>query len=156
MFLILIPFTVIGFFSGFWGIDIAEASSGGTGTIDYGDYSLSSDGHEILHESLDTFLASNGTNLEEFNNLIATNVEEAGSGTRAGVVAAAVTLIAELGNNYGVKIPYFWGGGHSTISIGAEGSWGSVDAIPMLMDRLTHIVGLTVLVLLLGPLIRRV
>lgn len=124
-FFILIPFTVIGFFSGFWEIDIAEASSGGTGTIDYGDYSLSSDGHEILHESLDTFLASNGTNLEEFNNLIATNVEEAGSGTRAGVVAAAVTLIAELGNNYGVKIPYFWGGGHSTISIGAEGSWGS-------------------------------
>ena len=125
LFMFLIPITVIGYFSGFWGLDTAEASSGGSGDIDYGDYSLSSDGHEILHEPLDTFLESKGTSLEEFNNLIASNVQEAGSGTRAGVVAAAVTLIAELGNNYGVKIPYYWTGGHGHIATGAEASWGS-------------------------------
>ncbi len=125
LFIFLIPITVIGFFSGFWGLDTAEASSGGSGDIDYGDYSLSSDGHEILHEPLDTFLESKGTSLEEFNNLIVSNVQEAGSGTRAGVVAAAVTLIAELGNNYNVKVPYFWTGGHGSISVGAEASWGS-------------------------------
>lgn len=125
LFIFLIPITVIGFFSGFWGLDMTETSSGGSGNTSYGDYSLSSDGHEILHESLDTFLESKGTSLEEFNNLIASNVQEAGSGTRAGVVAAAVTLISELGNNYGVKIPYFWGGGHGHIATGAEASWGS-------------------------------
>lgn len=99
--------------------------SNSTGTIDYGDYVLSSDGHQILHEPLSSFLESKGTSLEEFNNLIASNVEDAGYGTRAGVVSAAVTLIAELGNNYGVKIPYFWGGGHGVIANGADGSWGS-------------------------------
>ena len=99
--------------------------SSSTGNIDYGDYVLSSDGHQILHEPLSSFLESKGTSLEEFNNLIASNVEDAGYGTRAGVVSASVTLIAELGNNYGVKIPYFWGGGHGVIANGADGSWGS-------------------------------
>ena len=122
--LILIVTIPIGIFSGFFGMDKVIAS-GSSGNIDYGDYSLSSDGHEILHEPLDTFLASQGTSLEEFNNLIASNVENSGYGTDAGVVAAAVTLIAELGNNYDVKIPYFWGGGHGQMITGAEGNWGS-------------------------------
>ena len=96
-----------------------------SGNIDYGDYELSSDGHKILHEPLDSFLESQGSSLEEFNNLIASNVDDAGYGTRAGVVAASVTLIAELGNNYSVKIPYFWGGGHGQMKVGASGNWGS-------------------------------
>ena len=123
-----IPIVVIGLFSGLFATDEVFANNNiGTsgGNIDYGDYVLSSDGDQILHERLDTFLQSNGTSLEEFNNLIASNVQEAGYGTRAGVVAAAVTLIAELGNNYNVKVPYFWGGGHGSISVGAEASWGS-------------------------------
>ena len=125
-FLIILITIPVGFFSGLFGADDQIiASNSGSGNIDYGDYELSSDGHEILHEPLDTFLESKGTSLEEFNNLIASNVQEAGSGTRAGVVAAAVTLIAELGNNYGVKIPYYWTGGHGHIATGAEASWGS-------------------------------
>lgn len=122
--LILIVTIPIGIFSGFFGMDEVIAS-GSSGNIDYGDYELSSDGDEILHESLDSFLASQGTSLEEFNNLIASNVENSGYGTDAGVVAAAVTLIAELGNNYDVKIPYFWGGGHGQMITGSEGNWGS-------------------------------
>lgn len=98
------------------------------GNIDYGDYVLSSDGDEILHQPLDSFLSSNGTSLEEFNDLIYENVEKAGYGTRAGVVAAAVTLIAELGNNYNVKVPYYWGGGHyDGVVDGALGYWGSTQ-----------------------------
>ncbi len=98
------------------------------GNIDYGDYVLSSDGDEILHQPLDSFLSSKGTSLEEFSSLIAENVDKAGYGTRAGVVAAAVTLIAELGNNYDVKIPYYWGGGHyDGVVIGALGYWGSTQ-----------------------------
>ncbi len=128
MLVFFIPIVVIGLFSGLFATDEVFANNNigtGGGSIDYGDYVLSSDGDQILHERLDTFLQSNGTSLEEFNNLIASNVQEAGYGTRAGVVAAAVTLIAELGNNYNVKVPYFWGGGHGSISVGAEASWGS-------------------------------
>lgn len=99
-----------------------------SGIIDYGDYVLSSDGHTILHEPLDSFLESQGTSLEAFNGLIQKNVKKAGYGTRAGVVAAAVTLIAELGNNYGVKVPYYWGGGHADgVVDGALGYWGSTQ-----------------------------
>ena len=122
--LILIVTIPIGIFSGFFGMDEVIAN-GSSGNIDYGDYELSSDGDEILHESVDSFLESKGTSLEEFNNLIASNVENSGYGTDAGVVAAAVTLIAELGNNYDVKIPYFWGGGHGQMITGSEGNWGS-------------------------------
>ena len=99
-----------------------------SGIIDYGDYVLSSDGHTILHEPLDSFLESHGTSLEAFNGLIQKNVQKAGYGTRAGVVAAAVTLIAELGNNYNVKVPYYWGGGHADgVVDGALGYWGSTQ-----------------------------
>ena len=128
MLVFFIPIVVIGLFSGLFATDEVFANNNigtGGGSIDYGDYVLSWDGDQILHERLDTFLQSNGTSLEEFNNLISSNVQEAGYGTRAGVVAAAVTLIAELGNNYNVKVPYFWGGGHGSISVGAEASWGS-------------------------------
>ena len=127
LFIFLSPIIlVIAFFSSLFGADDSLASgTGGVGNINYGDYELSSDGDEILNQALDVFLESRGSNLEEFNNLIASNVEDSGYGTRAGVVASAVTLIAELGDNYNVKIPYFWGGGHGTISEGAESNWGS-------------------------------
>lgn len=37
-------------------------------------------------------------------------------------------MIAELGNNYDVKIPYYWGGGHyDGVVIGALGYWGSTQ-----------------------------
>lgn len=127
--IILLPVILIfGVFSPLFGTSEAfgnESIGGGSGNIDYGDYVLSSDGDEILHQPLDEFLSSQGTSLEEFNALIASNVQENGYGTRAGVVTAAVTLIAELGNNYNVKIPYFWGGGHGIMATGAEGNWGS-------------------------------
>lgn len=123
---LLIPISFVSMFGGLLGTDEVIASEGSTsGNIDYGDYELSSDDDEILHESLDSFLQSKGSSLEEFNKLITFNVENSGYGTDAGVVAAAVTLIAELGNNYDVKIPYFWGGGHGQMITGAEGNWGS-------------------------------
>ncbi len=104
----------------------AKCSYGGV--FDYGDYELTSDGDAILHEPLEDFLKSNGSSLEEFSELIADNVDDAGWGTRAGVVAAAVTLIAELGNNYDVKVPYYWGGGHyDGVVDGALGYWGSTQ-----------------------------
>jgi len=107
---------------------MASATCSNYGNIDYGDYVLDSSDDEILHVPLDQFLSDHGTSLEDFANLISSNVNKAGYGTRAGVVAAAVTLIAELGNNYNVKIPYFWGGGHyDGIVDGVLGYWGSTQ-----------------------------
>lgn len=106
------------------GLSSAECNS--YGNIDYGDYVLSSDGDEILHEPLEDFLESKGSSLEELNSLIEKNVQKAGYGTRAGVVAAAVTLIGELGNKYDVRVPYYWSGGHyDGVVDGALGYWGS-------------------------------
>ncbi len=99
-----------------------------TGHFDYGDYTLTSDDDSVLNQPLDQFLESNGSSLEEFNELIEKNVDNAGFGTRAGVVAAAVTLIGELGDNYGVKVPYYWGGGHADgVVVGALAKWGSTN-----------------------------
>ena len=106
--------------------EFESAKCAAPGNLEYGDYTLSSDSHQILHEPLEDFLDDNGSSLEEFNELIAENVNDAGFGTRAGVVAAAVTLIGELGDNYGVKVPYYWGGGHyDGVVVGALGYWGS-------------------------------
>ncbi len=103
-----------------------SATCQGTGNIDYGNYSLKSDGDVILNQRLDTFLASKGTSLDAFNALIASNVDKAGFGTRAGVVAAAVTLIGEMGDQYNTKIPYFLSGGHHDgVRSQALGYWGS-------------------------------
>lgn len=97
----------------------------GTGLDGVPDYPLDSTGGTILRgQTLANFLASKGTSIEEFNALIAANVNGAGYGSRGGVVSAAVTLIGEM-NKYGVKLPYVWGGGHGTISNGASASWGN-------------------------------
>ncbi|MGN1371159.1 MAG: hypothetical protein ACI4XM_02605 [Candidatus Coprovivens sp.] len=108
--------------------NIASSKCSYSGHFDYGDYTLTSDDDTVLNQSLESFLSSNGSSLEEFNELIASNVDDAGYGTRAGVVAAAVTLIGELGDNYGVKVPYYWGGGHADgVVVGALGYWGSTE-----------------------------
>ena len=105
-----------------------DASCSYDGELFYGDYVLTSDGTSILTQRLDMFLSSNGSSLETFGAQITENVSTAGYGTRAGVVAAAVTLIGELGNNYGVKVPYYWGGGHyDGVVVGPLGYWGSTE-----------------------------
>jgi len=115
---------ILGKIYGISNIRSSECSS--LGNIDFSNYVLSSDGDQILHESLSGFLSSKGSSLESFNSIIEKNVKKAGYATRAGVVAAGVTLVAELGNVYGVKVPYFWGGGHSgSIDLYANATWGS-------------------------------
>lgn len=103
----------------------------GAGIEGIPDYPLDTSSTTILRgQSLANFLSSKGTSIEEFNNLIAANVSNAGYGTRSGVVAAAVTLIGEM-DKYGIKLPYVWGGGHSShggISQGADGNWGVRDS----------------------------
>ena len=80
------------------------------------------DGGE-LHEALSTFLISNGSSIDEFNDAIHTSVVNNGAGTREGVVTAAVSLVNLLYDNYGVRIPYYWGGQFQ--AIGANPDFGS-------------------------------
>lgn len=123
--ILLIPLMIISMFSGLFGTDNALASPGGSSGTYYTEYKTESEGDKILHESLSSFLQSKGSSIEDFNALIASNVHAAGYGTRNGVLAAATTLIGELGNKYDVKIPYYWGGGHGSMISGAASNWGS-------------------------------
>lgn len=65
---------------------------------------------EALKENLSQYLLNNGSSIEEMNEFIYNSVEEAGKGTRAGVVTAAVSLINYLYDNFNVHIPYYWNG----------------------------------------------
>ena len=124
--------------------DYSSAKCSYGGVYDYGDYELTSEGDPILHEPLDQFLESQGTSLEEYNELIADNVDDAGYGTRAGVVAGSVTMVAELGNNYNVKVPYYWGGGHSSNDLTGEAlaKWGSTQCHTYANDQHYNYCGL--------------
>lgn len=103
-----------------------SSSTGGTNT---GNYNLNSDNAQVLNQELAPFLASKGSSIESFNNNLSSSIRSAGYGTREGVIAAGVTLVGELANKYGVKIPYVLGGGHLSsvgggISDLALGTWG--------------------------------
>ena len=63
-----------------------------------------------LDKSIENFLASKGSSLADYNNYIKKSVSEAGYGTRAGVVTAAVSMINYLYDNFNTKLPYYWGG----------------------------------------------
>ena len=63
---------------------------------------------QTLYTPLSTYLPSKGTSVEELNQYIYDSVVANGVGTRAGVVAAAVSLINFLYDGAGVKLPYYW------------------------------------------------
>lgn len=70
-----------------------------------------------IHEPIETFLSSRGSSLEEYNNFIKESVKKAGVGTRAGAIAAAVSSINYLYDNYHYMIPYYYGGEHMGIGV---------------------------------------
>lgn len=101
-----------------------------TGIAGLEDYTLDSTGTVILRTSLEEFLNNQiPEGFKILNQKIVDNVNAAGYQTRAGVVAAAVTLIGEVGN-LGYRIPYFWGGGQGFdgARIGAQSYWGGTTS----------------------------
>ena len=66
-----------------------------------------------LDRPLGEFLNENGASIDDMNAFIKESVESAGKGTRAGVVAAAVSQINYLYDNFNVNIPYYWGGAYT-------------------------------------------
>ena len=70
-----------------------------------------------LNKPIDTFLKEKGSSLSNYNEYIKQSINAAGYGTRDGVVAAAVSMINYLYDNYNTKLPYYWGGQPRTIGL---------------------------------------
>lgn len=74
--------------------------------------------NDQLTTDLGSVLESMGTSTEEYNEYLYTQITEAGVGTRAAVVAAAVSLVANLYESYSIRLPYTLSGGHGVINYG--------------------------------------
>lgn len=102
----------------------SEGTSSGMciGTIDLGTLTHGTTGTRLLDKSLLQEIGQQGVN--EINQQLKDNMNKypAGSGER--VAAAAITLINGL-RNKGLRLPYFWGGGHGTISDGLPTTLGN-------------------------------
>lgn len=79
-----------------------------------------------LDRPLGELLNENGASIEDMNAFIKESVESVGKGTRAGVVAAAVSQINYLYDNFNVNIPYYWGGAY--IGYGVYDSLGAITS----------------------------
>lgn len=76
----------------------------------------------LTDTSLNEFLNEQGISVDEYNQYIKSSIEDAGVGTREGVVTAAVTLIGSLAEQ-GIRLNYQWGGKYN--NIGVDGNWGN-------------------------------
>ncbi len=93
-----------------------------------------------LNQPIATFLSSKGSSLEEYNNYIKNSIDEAGYGTRAGVVAAAVSTINYLYDNFNTKLPYYWGG-YSNLTIGISQDIGKYNPVRSPRGNIYNYVG---------------
>lgn len=116
----------------------AEASEGGVGTGTYNTANATpTDACAQISVPLNEYLESKSSSLESFNNYIASEVRTAGLGTRNGVVAAAISLVGGLCQNFGARLPYAMGGAHpanfygvplnapNSCNGGADKTWGA-------------------------------
>lgn len=84
------------------------------GDIDTKNYTkeTSSGLNDVLTKTIAEALKDHHTTYKQFNESILNSVIKAGVGTRDGVVAAAVSLVAGLYENYQIRLPYTYGGQH--------------------------------------------
>ncbi len=62
--------------------------------------------NDIIDTNLRDYLRKNGSNVNEFNEHILANVLSVGPGTRAAAVAVAISMVGDLYQMYGVRLPY--------------------------------------------------
>ena len=82
----------------------------------HGNPNISQDGYPYS-----MLLSNKGYTVESFNSFLKNEIEKAGVGTRAGVIAAAMTLIG-ANAEMGYKLNYRWGGKYG--KIGVNPKWG--------------------------------
>lgn len=102
---------------------VKDAFSGDSNTSSTTNTSIT-DSCTQISVPLSEFLESKGTSIEDYNQYIVNEVRKAGVSTRAGVVAAAVTLVDGLCQNYQARLPYTMGGAHPPDFFGAKDYWG--------------------------------
>lgn len=97
------------------------------GEVDLGNLVTGVNDTKLLQgQSLNELYGGN-TGVTELSNQISQNVKQYGEGTGKGVAAAAISLINSL-KSKGYRLPYYWAGGHGSISVGANGSWGTLTS----------------------------
>lgn len=101
----------------------------GSGTISNIEDSSLNGGNFSKLKSGESILSKIGQEkLDAWNENIKKDVDAAGIGSGQAVAIAAYDLVqGALNENF--VIPYFWGGGHGSITLGINGSWGSGAAI---------------------------
>ena len=103
---------------------IMAGTTGNTcvGQVDLGNLVVGTEDTKLLqNKSMLDLYGFDG--ISQLNSQIESNVQKYGSGTGNGVAAAAITLINSL-KEKGYRLPYYWGGGHSTITVGVDQNWG--------------------------------
>ena len=82
----------------------------------YGNYNqvTSSGSNNLLTIPIRDYLNNHGSSVESFNEFMLKNIVEAGFGTRAGAVSAAISLVGGLYQYFDIRIPYTLSGQHYT------------------------------------------
>lgn len=106
-------------------------SSGSTSSGNVGNAVVTETCSQLSGKSLSDALVEHNTTIDDFNNNIKAKIESAGLKTREGVVAAALSITSDLCEEYKIRLPYEWGGGHGNKISLASGQWGSKLASPI-------------------------
>lgn len=83
------------------------------------------EGGTIINKPIEHYLSAVGTNINNMNQTIYSQVRKAGVGTREGVVAAAVTLINNFYSQTGYLLPYELYPSGKYSGYGMDPSWGT-------------------------------
>lgn len=83
------------------------------------------DGATIIDKPIEQYLSAVGTNINNMNQTIYSQVRKSGVGTREGVVAAAVTLINNFYSQTGYLLPYELYPSGKYSGYGMDPSWGT-------------------------------
>ncbi len=106
-------------------------NSGGGGTsASFGSVKTTEACSQLEGKSLSDVLTEKNSSIDKFNSDLKAAIEAAGSGTRAAVVVAATSITSDLCDNYNIRLPYLWGGGHSGKITLASGNWGAKLSTP--------------------------
>lgn len=131
---LIISFVILMILACFMGSDAKASGGNSSGSTNSGHVNNATSTEicsQLSGKSLSDALSEHNTTIDDFNNNIKSKIESAGLKTREGVVAAALSITSDLCEEYKIRLPYEWGGGHdSKISL-ASGQWGSKLASPV-------------------------
>ncbi len=106
------------------------SSGGGNSSTSFGSTKTTESCPQLQDKTLSETLAENNSSIDQFNSDLQAAINAAGLKTREAVVVAALGITSDLCDNYHIRLPYLWGGGHSGKITLASGNWGAKLANP--------------------------